>query len=100
MAIQVDDDVPPKRPDDATERDLYRAVLEYLGDNPDAMDTLEGIAEWWLMRQRIRTSVTSVSRVLRLLVEDGLVEELGPCEEPRYRLRREPASAKSSEDER
>ena len=32
MVIEVDDDVPPKRPAHEAERDLYRAVLEYLED--------------------------------------------------------------------
>ena len=97
-------DVPQKRTVNATERDLYNVVLKYLARNPDAMDTLEGIAEWWVMRQRIDTSVSALARVLRRLIEDGLVEEVGSAEEPRYRLRKEPESAEpgidtTSEDE-
>ena len=100
MVIEVDDDVKAQRPAHETERDLYRAVLQYLRSHPDAMDTLDGIAEWWLMRQRIHASVTSVARVLRLLVENGLVEELGPVERPRYRLRNDSRTDFSTEDER
>jgi hypothetical protein len=100
VVIEVDDDVPPKRPAHEAERDLYRAVLEYLEHNPHAVDTLDGIAEWWVMRQRIETSVTTLSRVLRMLVENGLVEELGPVERPRYRLRRNPGNRTGNEDER
>ena len=76
------------RPASESESDLYRAVVAYLDENPDAMDTLEGIAEWWVMRQRIRTSVSTVARVVGQLVEDGLLEEVGPRERPRFRLNR------------
>jgi hypothetical protein len=96
----VNDDVLPKRPVNATERDLYRAVLEYLRKNPDAMDTLDGIAEWWVMRQRIDTTVSSLSRVLRRLVDDGLVEDIGPAEQPRYRLRKKSGAGSKSEENR
>jgi len=51
-------------------------------------DTLEGIAEWWVMRQRIRSSVSTVAFVVRQLVEDGLLEEVGPRERPCFRLKR------------
>lgn len=96
----MNDDVVPKRPVNATERDLYRAVLDYLTRNPDAMDTLDGIAEWWVMRQRIDTSVTGLSRVLGRLVADGLVENIGPSERPRYRLRRKSGAGTRSEENR
>jgi hypothetical protein len=96
----VDDNVPPKRSADETERELYRAVLEYLERNPHAMDTLDGIAEWWVMRQRIHTSVTTLARVLDLLVEHGRVEALGPVENPRYRLRTSRSDGTPTEDER
>ena len=33
------------------ERVVAEAVLNYLADCPQAMDTEEGIAEWWLMRR-------------------------------------------------
>lgn len=70
-----------------TESDLRRAILGYLAENPDAMDTLEGIARWWVPRQRIQVSVAACARVLEQLVEQGLVEEVGPGEPKRYRLR-------------
>lgn len=78
----------PMRPTSESESDLYRAVVGYLDENPEAMDTLEGIAEWWVMRQRIRTSVSTIARVVRQLVDDGLLEQLGPRDRPRFRLNR------------
>jgi hypothetical protein len=79
-------------PANENESDLRRAVIGYLDENPEAMDTLEGITEWWVMRQRIRTSVTTVARVVRRLVDEGLLEQLGPRERPRFRLNRSGAT--------
>ncbi len=36
------------------------------------MDTLEGIAEWWIARQQIRVDVEILARALRRLTERGL----------------------------
>lgn len=63
-------------------------ILSYLNDNPNAGDTLEGIAEWWLQRQRIRFEVSTVKQVLDTLVEDGLIEEQsGPDSRVIYRAK-------------
>ena len=40
------------------EDQVAKDILAYLAEHPQAMDTLEGIAEWWLMRQHIRVTVT------------------------------------------
>ena len=69
------------------EDEVAAAIVDYLTERPHAMDTLEGIAEWWLMRQRIRMNVTMLARVVRRLTERGVLEELGPPDEPRYRLK-------------
>lgn len=60
-------------PNDDFVRDL---VLGYLDDHPTAMDTLDGIAEWWILRQQIEIEVRRVSRVLTTLVSDGVLEEV------------------------
>jgi hypothetical protein len=54
---------------------LRTLILGYLDDHPTAMDTLDGIAEWWVLRQQIEIEVRRVSRVLAALVSDGLLEE-------------------------
>ena len=54
--------------------DVAAAILGYLEEHPHGMDTLEGIAEWWLSRQQIRVQVATVSRVLHRLTERGAVE--------------------------
>jgi hypothetical protein len=51
------------------------------------MDTLEGIAEWWLMRQQARVDLESLRRVLRLLTAQGLIDVDGEGDQARYRLK-------------
>jgi len=62
-----------KTPYLAAERRTAREILRYLVRNPEAKDTLEGIAQWWLggeMRRRV-----TVERALSLLLSRGLVLE-------------------------
>jgi len=67
------------------EEEMTQAILGYLAEHPHAMDTLEGIAEWWLVRHHIRVSVTMLARVLQRLTESGAVEEFGSGDNRRYR---------------
>jgi hypothetical protein len=69
------------------EEELSSAVLGYLAENPRAMDTLEGIAEWWIARHQIRVEVSALARVLRRLTESGLLESTGTGEYTRYSLK-------------
>ncbi|MFN8570862.1 MAG: hypothetical protein U0132_02325 [Gemmatimonadaceae bacterium] len=61
--------------DSAGDTHLRSLVLGYLDDHPTAMDTLDGIAEWWVLRQQIEIEVRRVSRVLSALVAEGQLEE-------------------------
>ena len=54
---------------------LRALVLGYLDEHPTAMDTLDGIAEWWIRRQQIEIEVRRVSAVLESLVNQGVLEE-------------------------
>ncbi|MEP7043841.1 MAG: hypothetical protein ABI843_12310 [Dokdonella sp.] len=47
------------------------AVLAYLRKRPDAADTLEGIVEWWLPRQRYETECSRIRAALAELVGAG-----------------------------
>jgi hypothetical protein len=59
---------------DNEDRVLADEVLAYLVQHPQARDTIEGIAEWWLLEQRIRTAVVEVEAALRDLVgQDFLI---------------------------
>lgn len=50
-------------------------ILQYLEAHRDARDTLEGIAEWWLLEQRIRQVIVEVKQAMAELLEQGLVRE-------------------------
>ena len=55
--------------------ELARRILNYLNENPNAKDTLEGIADWWLLQHRINEVVAQVSQAIELLVKKGFLLE-------------------------
>ena len=68
-----------------SDEDVADALLDYLAECPDAMDTPRAITDWWVMRQQVRIQVETVARVLNKLVERGLLEQVGTGDERRYR---------------
>jgi hypothetical protein len=70
------------------EAELSKAVVDYLSEHPEAMETLEGIAEWWLARQRVRVEVARVARTVADLTDKGVLERVGSGENARYRLKK------------
>lgn len=54
--------------------DLAAVILRYISTRPDAGDTLEGVRDWWLARQRYEDSYSDVAAALRLLIERGQAE--------------------------
>lgn len=78
---------------------LADQVLDYLVQHPEAQDTVEGIAEWWLLEQRVTHALTEVeAAVAELVAQDLLVARrrsggrtcysLNPAHERRIRERR------------
>jgi len=57
------------------DQEIERSILRYLSENPEAKDTLEGIAEWWLLREWAARKLPAVERVLRDLVARGVIAE-------------------------
>jgi len=57
------------------ELSVARVVLRHLYHHPQAKDTAQGIATWWLEQQRIEQTVQRVFRALDLLAVKGLVSE-------------------------
>ena len=57
------------------DQEIARAVLRYLQEHPDAKDTLEGIAQWWLLRECTERKLAEVERGVSILVAKGLVLE-------------------------
>jgi hypothetical protein len=55
---------------------LSDEILRYLRAHPQAADTVDGIVEWWLPRQRYDETVDQVQLVLDELVARGLVDQI------------------------
>lgn len=52
---------------------IRRGILSYLIENPDAQDTLEGIAEWWLLQMEINRSTRLIREALAEMTEMGFL---------------------------
>lgn len=72
--LTVAQNITSKAPKQVTE--TAAAIERYLSSRPQAAETVEGIARWWLRRQRFEDSVEMVQRALDLLVRRGVVEQL------------------------
>lgn len=78
----------------ATEESLLRAklrkeILRYLLQHPEAQDTVEGIAQWWLLERRIERHTRRLRAVVEELTAEGLlVERTGLDQRSLYRLNR------------
>lgn len=61
------------QPRQQTLTDVVDAILRYLNDHPEAMDSAEGIAKWWLPKDWC-VDVQSVEAALDRMLEQGLVQ--------------------------
>jgi hypothetical protein len=75
------------RPTEPDEEEMERAVIEYLRECPDSVESFRGIAEWWLLRREVRINVESLGRVLTRLTANGVLETFGSGEWRQYRLK-------------
>jgi fumarylacetoacetate (FAA) hydrolase family protein len=62
MSDNIDDEV----------RAVAAEIVSYLRAHPDAADTVEGAARWWLRR---RTQSETLDRAVTLLVNQRIVEK-------------------------
>lgn len=58
-------------------RDVIQRVMEYVVENPDAKDTLEGIDRWWLRGSGPNPSRNQVECALNALVHAGWMNRIG-----------------------
>jgi hypothetical protein len=52
---------------------ISESIVSYLGKHPEAQDTLEGIAQWWLALERVESSTEAVADALQSLTRQGIV---------------------------
>lgn len=70
-------------------RCVAQKIEQYLEAHPEAADSLEGIAAWWMSRQRIRSELAVVRAALDTLAQSGVVTA-GQADDqhgPIYRLK-------------
>jgi hypothetical protein len=68
---------------------ISRDILEFCARHLDRQDTVEGIAEWWLMEHRVDRTLAEVRSVLEWLVEEQMMlESKGPDGRAYYRVNR------------
>lgn len=79
----------PRKAKRLREQEITEAILEYFAEHPNASDTLEGIAEWWIMRQQVRVEIEALAKVLRQLTGAGLLEKIGRGSQALYHLKPE-----------
>ena len=66
------------------ESTIGNEILAYLVDHPKAQDTLEGIANWWLLERTIKFQEAQVKKALSDLVARGLILEKKGSNSQRY----------------
>ena len=54
---------------------VAKDLSEHFFINPEAGDTLEGIADWWVARQRRSNAVPIISSALDQLIQEGKVSK-------------------------
>lgn len=55
---------------------IAQEISDYLAEHPKAADSLEGVASWWLTRQRYERAEDIVHKALEHLVAQGVVKKV------------------------
>ena len=72
-----------------SEKSIRKDILDYLARNPQAQDTLDGIAGWWLLEEEFIRTKETVQKVLHQLVGEGVLQTIeGPDGKIHYRAGR------------
>jgi len=67
--------------------EIQRDILAHLAAHPDGEDTLEGIAEWWLLERHVERRLHEVRKAVDGLVAEGLLEcRTAAGSRPRFRV--------------
>ena len=56
--------------------DVVKEILNYFVRNPDATDTLEGVARWRLLEEQVHRTVDETAAALAFLVAHGYLQEV------------------------
>jgi hypothetical protein len=70
----MDQNSMPDHDDEFAVSELAQEIRAYLAGHPNAEDSLRGVVNWWLVRQRYQQTSEMVQRALDYLVAEGTVE--------------------------
>ncbi len=56
-------------------RKLAAQIKRYIKNRPNAGDSLEGIATWWLRQQRTEDNLQLVEKAVTMLLTQGVIEK-------------------------
>ncbi len=51
-------------------------ICRYLESRPNALDSLDGILRWWLLKQKLEESTELVQAAMDYLVSSGVVDQI------------------------
>lgn len=68
--------------------DVAVLIKNYLKQHPDSEDTVVGITDWWVKRQKIVDSMAAVDSALRVLELQGEVSSTTRNNQTYFRLTR------------
>ena len=76
-------------PESEIDQQVVLDVLGYFSRNPDAVDTLEGVARWRILDERIHQSVEATGRAIAWLVSAGFLSRSSSSSGSLFRLNTE-----------
>lgn len=56
--------------------ELHDAIVDYLQNNPNAADSLEGIMNYWLPQAYQKIDAARIEQILELLIDEALVRKI------------------------
>ena len=65
---------PPSKSDADSVDEIADTILRYVASRPNACDSIDGICEWWIPRQRYVLAKEQVLAALELLKTKGQIE--------------------------
>jgi hypothetical protein len=68
---------------------VAKEILNYFMRHPKAADSLEGIAEWRILDEKVRRSLEDTGEALDWLVRKGFLQEEERLSRPIFRLNSE-----------
>ncbi|MDF2177344.1 hypothetical protein P2G88_03680 [Aliiglaciecola sp. CAU 1673] len=74
--LKPNSDLPTNRASDQDAgADVAWEILRYIQRHPDCADSVEGVVQWWLLRERYKLGLEQVQRALDELCAKGYLDK-------------------------